>query len=102
GAAVTLFPLLWMVAASVMPAGESTAGGLRLVPTTVTLVHYRTVFARLHLARAFANSVGLAVAVTAIALVVNSMAGYAFAKLRFPGRDRIFQGRLSALVIPSR
>ena len=101
GAALTLFPLLWMVSASLMPAGEATAGGLRLLPSTVTLEHYRTLFARLNLARALLNSTGLALAVTGVALVLNSMAGYAFAKLRFPGRDRIFAVLLGALVIPA-
>ena len=101
GAALTLFPLLWMVSASLMPAGEATAGGLHLLPSTVTFVHYRALFARLDLARAILNSAGLALAVTAIALVLNSMAGYAFAKLRFPGRDRIFRLLLAALVIPA-
>jgi multiple sugar transport system permease protein len=47
------------------------------------------------------NSVLLAVAVTALSLAFNVAAGYAFAKLRFRGRDRIFRAMLGALVIPS-
>jgi multiple sugar transport system permease protein len=100
-AVATLLPLLWMLSASFMPTGEASAIPPRLVPSTPTLAHYRDLFARLDLARSFANSAGLALAVTAIALVVNSMAGYAFAKLRFAGRDALFRTLLAALVVPA-
>lgn len=81
-------PLVWMAALSF-------AGG-----DGPTLAHYRTLFERLHVARALANSAGLALAVTAVSLVLNSMAGYAFAKLEFRGREPIFRLLLAALVIP--
>jgi multiple sugar transport system permease protein len=100
GVAATLLPLAWMVSASLMPAGEATALPPRLLPSRVTLEHYRALFTRLDLARCLANSAGLATAVTLIALCLNSMAGYGFAKLRFAGRDRIFRLLLAALVIP--
>ncbi len=101
GAVLVLVPLLWMVSASLMPAGEATAVPPRLLPSAATLEHYRALFTRLDLTRAFLNSAGLAGAVTLIALVVNSMAGYAFAKLRFAGRERLFRLLLAALVIPA-
>jgi multiple sugar transport system permease protein len=100
-AVATLVPLLWMLSASFMPTGEASAIPPRLLPSTPTVAHYRDLFARLDLARSFANSAGLALAVTAIALVVNSMAGYAFAKLRFAGRDALFRTLLAALVVPA-
>jgi len=89
-----------MVAASLMPAGEATAVPPRLLPSTPTLEHYRALFTRLDLARAFANSALLATGVTLVSLLLNSLAGYAFAKLRFPGRDRLFGLLLAAIVIP--
>jgi multiple sugar transport system permease protein len=100
GAVLTLLPLLWMVSASLMPAGAASASPPRLLPSTVTLEHYAALFSRLNVARALMNSGLLAVAVTLIALLLNSMAGYAFAKLRFAGRDRLFRVLLAALVIP--
>lgn len=101
GAAVlTLLPLLWMVSASLMPTGEATAVPPHLVPSHPTLEHYRTLFTRLDLTRALVNSVFLAVVVTAIAVLVNALAGYGFAKFHFAGRDRLFGGLLAALVIP--
>ncbi len=100
GAAVTLVPLVWMAAASFMPAGEANSYPPHFWPSDFTLEHYRALFTRLDVARYFLNSTLLALSVTAISLLVNAMAGYAFAKLRFRGRDRLFRGMLAALVIP--
>jgi len=100
GAAIALAPLLWMLSASFMPPGEASAVPPRLLPSSATLEHYRALFLRLHLARSLFNSALLAASVTAISLLLNSMAGYAFAKLDFPGRDPIFRILLAALVVP--
>ena len=101
GAAITLVPLVWMVSASLMPTGDANTFPPRLLPRVVTFEHYRELFTRLDLARHFANSALVAVASTLISLLVNSLAGYAFAKLRFRGRERAFQILLAALVIPA-
>lgn len=100
GAVLTLAPLLWMVSASFMPTGQANSYPPALLPNGVTLEHYRDLFTRLDLGRTVFNSAFLATAVTLVSLLVNSMAGYAFAKLRFRGRDRVFRGLLTALVIP--
>lgn len=100
GAAATMAPLLWMVSASFMPAGEASAVPPRLLPSRFTIEHYRDLFTRLHLARQAFNSTLLAAGVTLVSLLLNSLAGYAFAKLRFAGRERIFAVLLAALVIP--
>ena len=99
-AAVTLFPLAWMVAGSLMAPGEASTYPPPLVPREPTLANYRELFARAGMTRYLMNSVLLAVAVTALSLAFNVAAGYAFAKLRFRGRDRIFRAMLGALVIP--
>ena len=99
-AAATLAPLLWMVSASFMSPGESNTFPPRLLPQQPTLQNYVDLFTRLVLARSFVNSAMVAVAATLISLLVNSMAGYAFAKLRFLGRERLFRTLLAALVIP--
>ncbi len=100
GASLTLLPLLWMVAASLMPAGEATAMPPRLWPSAITFEHYRALFTRLDLARSLLNSALLATAITLISLLLNSMAGYALAKFNFRGRDPLFRVLLGALVIP--
>ncbi len=99
--AITLLPLGWMLLVSLAPTGGAMdlSGSLRA--NGLTLEHYTALFTRLDLARYLANSALLAGAVTAISVTVNAMAGYAFAKLRFAGRDRLFRGLLAALVIPA-
>jgi multiple sugar transport system permease protein len=101
GAVVTLVPLLWMISASLMPTGEATAFPPRLLPSRVTFAHYRELLIGLRLARSFGNSMVIAVVSTLLSLFFNSMAGYAFAKLRFRGRDRIFTWLIAALAIPA-
>jgi multiple sugar transport system permease protein len=101
GALLTLMPLWWMLAASFMPTGEANTFPPRLWPSRVTGEHYADLFTRLNLARYAANSFIIATATTAISVLLNSMAGYAFAKLRFRGRDRIFRLLVAALVIPA-
>ncbi len=100
-ALATLAPLLWMVSASLMPAGEASAMPLRLLPSRVTLDHYADLFERLDLGRCLRNSLLISTAVTALSLLLNSLAGYAFAKLRFPGRARVFGTLLAVLVVPA-
>jgi multiple sugar transport system permease protein len=66
-----------------------------------TLENYRKLFAFAGMGRYLFNSFVIAGGVTVISLVFNLMAGYAFAKLRFRGRERTFQALLGALVIPA-
>ena len=100
-ALLTAAPLLWMISASLMPAGAANATPPPILPPSVTFEHYRDLFTRLDLGRNFLNSALITCSTTLFALIVNSMAGYAFAKLRFRGRDRIFQILLGAMVVPS-
>ncbi|HXO19326.1 MAG TPA: carbohydrate ABC transporter permease [Thermoanaerobaculia bacterium] len=101
GGAVTLFPLLWMLSASFMTSGEATTFPPHLVPHAATLEQYRQLFLRLNLGRAFLSSATIAVTTTLFSLLINSMAGYAFARLRFGGRERLFGLLLAALIIPA-
>jgi multiple sugar transport system permease protein len=100
-ALATLVPLLWMVSASFMSSGEANSFPPRFLPHAPTLRNYVELFTRLNLSRYFLNSTIVAVSATLISLLVNSMAGYAFAKLRFRGRERVFQILLAALVVPA-
>jgi multiple sugar transport system permease protein len=100
-AATSLFPLLWMVSASLMSPGEASTFPPPLLPGHATFRNYRELFAHAGIGRYLANSVLLTTAVTLVSLVFNVAAGYAFAKLPFAGRDRLFKLLLGALVIPS-
>ena len=101
GLLAALLPMAWMVSASLMPAGDASSYPPRFLPREVTLEHYRALFTRLNLGRYLVNSTIVAVTVTALSLVINALAGYAFAKLRFRGRDRTFRMLTLGLVIPA-
>ncbi len=101
GAVVALGPLLWMVSASFMPAGQANQVPPPLLPDPPTAAHYEALFSRLRLGRYAINSALVAVSATVLSVLLNGMAGYAFAKLRFRGRDSLFQALLLGLVIPS-
>ena len=100
-AAASLAPLLWMLSVSFMQPGEAARFPPPLLPSAPTLENYRTLFARAGMGRYLANSFLVAGSVTVLSLLFNTMAGYAFAKLRFAGRERTFRMLLAALVIPS-
>jgi multiple sugar transport system permease protein len=100
GALLALGPLIWMLAASFMPAGEANSYPPRVLPSAPTLAHYRTLFTRLDLGRNLVNSAIIAATVTALSLLINSMAGYCLAKLRFRYRERLFRVLSAGLLLP--
>jgi multiple sugar transport system permease protein len=93
-------PLLWMVSASLMSPGEANTSPPPLVPRDPSLEHYRTLFSSYNLGRYFLNSLGIALGGTVLAVLITGMAGYAFAKLRFRGREPLFKALLAGMVIP--
>ena len=101
GAALTVAPLLWMLSASFMPTGQANTTPPPLFPSRVTFEHYVELFSHLNLARAFANSLLISLLGTLCVLFTSSMAGYAFAKLRFPGREALFRLLLTAMLVPA-
>jgi multiple sugar transport system permease protein len=96
-----LFPLLWMLSVSFMHPGEASTLPPPLLPRDPSLANYRELFERAGMGRYLLNSLLVASAITLLSLIFNLAAGYAFAKLRFAGRDRIFRTLLAALVIPA-
>jgi multiple sugar transport system permease protein len=101
GALLTLAPLIWMFSASLMSSGEANILPPRLFPREATFEHYRALFTRLDLARHFLNSVIITTLATVGSVLVNGLAGYAFAKLIFRGRDPLFRALTLALVVPA-
>lgn len=100
GVVLSATPLLWMVSASFMRPGEANTSPPPLLPHAPTLEHYRALFTSQNLGRYFLNSLIIAGGGTVLGVMITAMAGYAFAKLRFRGRDRLFQGLLAGMVVP--
>ena len=90
-ALIVMFPLAWMVSVSFMSTGEAAVFPPPLLPSRWTLEHYRDLFVNQGMGRYMWNSFALASLATLLALAFTVPAGYAFAKLRFKGRDKVFQ-----------
>jgi len=95
---VCLYPFLWMLSSTFRP--ETEIGSLNPIPGRVTLENYRLVFAKIPIARAFANSLFVSLSATAGVLIFTSMIGYALSRLRFRGRDSIFAVVLFTMTLP--
>jgi len=100
GTVFTLLPLAWMLSASFMQPGEASHAPPPLLPAHATLANYRELFLRAGMGRYLLNSFLVASTITLASLAFNLSAGYAFAKLRFAGRERLFQLVLAALLVP--
>ncbi len=99
--ALTLFPLVWMVSVSFMPAGTSATYPPPLFPAHPTMANYTELWTHAGMARHLGNSMLLATLATLLSLTLNVSAGYAFAKIEFPGRETVAKAMLAALVIPA-
>jgi len=96
-----VFPTWWMVTSSVKPISQIFAFPPQLWPTHADWSSYSQVFTLQPFVRQYWNSAWIAAAVTLGTLGVSSMAGYAFARIRFPGANALFVVVLTGLLIPS-
>ena len=97
-ATCAFFPILWAVSGSLKTAGEVTMP--TLFPAHPQWSNYRDVFAVMPFWRMFLNSVLYAGCVSIGQVFFCSLAGYAFARLRFRGRDTLFVLYLGTLMVP--
>jgi len=95
-----LTPFYWMVTTSLKLERFVYASPPQWWPDPLTLIHYSEVFTRIPFPRYFQNSVIVASLTTIGHVFFDTLAAYAFAKLRFPGRDRIFFVMLLGLMVP--
>ncbi|MFE1748165.1 carbohydrate ABC transporter permease [Coleofasciculus sp. H7-2] len=100
-AVITVIPFAWALSASFKPLSDIVAGGMNFMPEHFTLDNYKKIFIQEALfGRWLFNSVFIAVCVTGLNLIFNSMAGYALARIRFPGNKILFFVILGVLMIP--
>jgi multiple sugar transport system permease protein len=95
-----LLPLLWMVATSLKPFEEWL--NPNWIPVNPTLDNFRSIFndKSLPIGNWFLNSLVIATLFTFFILVLDSLAGYAYARLEFPGKNLLFGLMLATLVMP--
>lgn len=98
-ALISLFPLYWMVTTAFKASGFVVSVHPQLIPTSLTLSHFSALF-QSGVLRWTINSIVVAGTVTALQLLFASMAGYAFAKKQFPGKEVLFWTYISSMIIP--
>lgn len=96
-----LFPFFWMVSNAVRSNAEVLAIPVRILPHEFQWDNFAKTWSELPFGRFFLNSMIVAGSVTIITVVVSCLAGYAFARLKFPGRDALLLGYLGTLMVPS-
>ncbi|MDN3264602.1 carbohydrate ABC transporter permease [Streptomyces sp. CSDS2] len=100
GALLTVVPFLDMVMTSFKGPGEAGTLPYRFLPKAFALSNYRAATDQLNLPVLFRNSVVATTVITASVLLTSSLAGYALARLRFPGRDLVFRLVLATMMFP--
>ena len=100
-ALITLYPFLWAVFASFKDYAEIVGGGLNLLPQNWTFDNYVHLFTRdENFPRWIFNSLYVAGFAAGLNVIFNSMAGYALARLSFPGRKSLFMLILALIMVP--
>lgn len=99
GALITAFPFIWMIASSFKPQREAIDYPPTILPQEPTLEWFQTLFVELDFGRYLMNTV-VVVAVGFVGLLFMAMAGYAFAKFDFRGRNWMFFLVLATMMIP--
>jgi multiple sugar transport system permease protein len=112
---LTIFPFYWMVRTALTPAADLYAGSTGLWPDHATLINFRRVLglvdaaearaaggsgARINFLRYTLNSLIYSGSIAIVQTFCCAMAGYTFARLRFPGRDLAFGVIVAALMVP--
>ncbi|MBA3384323.1 MAG: carbohydrate ABC transporter permease [Actinobacteria bacterium] len=100
GLTLTVVPFLWMFVGSLKPQAELLKEPPTWLPESPTVSNYERLWERLDFPRYFWNSTFIAVLITLANLLFCSMVGYALAKLRFFGRDKLFLLVLGTLLVP--
>jgi len=99
-ALLMIAPFLWSISTSLKQPGDVFAYPPTLLPDPVTFQNYIDVFTKLTFGRYFLNSVIVTGSVVLLNVLFGTAAAYAFAKLRFPGRNAIFFLLLLTLMVP--
>ncbi|KXK31988.1 MAG: L-arabinose transport system permease protein AraQ [Candidatus Hinthialibacteria bacterium OLB16] len=93
-------PFIWMISTSVKSEHEVFQPGFHLIPGVVKWDNYHEVTHQIPFADYYWNSVVVSSSITFGQVLTSAMAAFAFARLRFPGRDRLFLFYLATLMVP--
>jgi len=100
GLVATIAPFLWMLSTSFKSSSSIFTYPPQLIPSQFTLIHYKNLFEKIKFITYFKNSITIAFSITFLNLFLNSLAGFAFAKYRFPGKEKLFTLLLATMMVP--
>src|SRR4051794_32069794 len=100
-ACLWLAPIVWAVSTSLRTPAPSFTLPPKWLPTDLAFGNYRQVFESVPFAEIITNSIKVSVAIVLGQLVTASLAGYAFARLNFPGKNVLFILLMASLMVPA-
>jgi len=100
GVCLTAMPFIYMIMASFKPGSELYTIPLRILPENLYLGNYQLLFGQTNFVRWFFNSIVVGLGRTVLAIILSLMAGYAFAKFDFRGKNILFVLLLATLTLP--
>ena len=99
-ALVALIPFVWMVSSSLKTSVDVFSIPMRWIPETFHWENYAVIWERVPLLTYFKNTAIVAIVVTFMQILTSSFAAYAFAKMRFKGRDLLFMCYIGTIAVP--
>jgi multiple sugar transport system permease protein len=100
GSILCLFPFAWMISTALKTPPQIMAVPIQWLPSPWTLENFATALQRFDFARYFGNSMLVAGLTTVLSVIITSLAGYAFAKRKFAGKEGLFNFLLATMTIP--
>ena len=100
GSVVMLLPFVWMLSTSLKTKDATFVLPPQFIPADPTFASYQQVFATAPMGQFILNSLVVALANTALLVLFSAMSGYAFARIRFRGREVLFYAYLATLMVP--
>ena len=97
---IMIVPFVWMVSASFKLKSEIFSVPIKWIPEVFHLDNYNTILNEIPFPRYFFNTAKITIIITVLQVITCSMAAYAFSKLHFPGRDKLFLAYLGTMMIP--
>ena len=99
-AAIALIPFVWMLSSSLKTSADVFSIPMRWIPQTMHWENYSSIWDRVALMTYFKNTTIVSAVVTVMQIITSSFASYAFAKMRFKGRDLMFLLYIGTIAVP--
>lgn len=99
-AVIALVPFVWMISSSLKTSTEVFSIPMRWIPESFHFENFSAIWQKVALLTYFENTALVAVVVTCMQIITSSFAAYAFAKLRFKGRDALFLCYIGTIAVP--